>query len=381
MKNFWKSARRWLPGVLISLAVTAFILYKFNLHNLGQALLSANYWLLLLNLGISVIWLAVRGLVWRTLLRNQATYRDVLLTLSEGYLLNNVLPFRLGEVGRVFLLGRKSNLGFMEVLSTIVIERAVDLAFSAVILLSAIPFVVGAPGTGRVAAIILGGLVVVGLVVLYVLARNRDWAMGVFNRLTARWPKLQTRGSDFLAPFFAGLTILTDGWLFIRFLLWMALDWSISIFQFYLVLMAFFPAPQPVWALFGLGAVAFGNAVPSLPGAIGTYEAALGGALALVSGDQATSLAFALVSHVLNYIVTGILGTYALSREGETLMGLYRQLRKRDVSSLAPPARAGVRESPAGADDAQRAVQAIPGSDGEIASVASLSRNDTEKKE
>jgi uncharacterized protein (TIRG00374 family) len=333
MSNFWKSARRWLPGVIISLGLIAFILYKFNLHNLGQALLSANYWLLLLNLGISVIWLAVRGLVWRTLLRGKASYRDVFLTLSEGYLLNNVLPFRLGEVGRAFLLGRKSNLGFMEVFSTIVIERAVDLAFSAAILLSAVPFVVGAAGAGRI-AILLGSLVIVGLAGLYVLARKHEWALALFHRLTARWPKLQMCGSNFLAPFFAGLTILTDGWLFVRFLLWMALDWAISIFQFYLALLAFFPASQPIWALFGLGAVAFGNAVPSLPGAIGTYEAALGGALALVSGDQATSLAFALVSHLFNYIVTGIFGVYALSTEGETLMGLYRQLRKRQEKQV-----------------------------------------------
>jgi len=334
MSNFWKSARRWLPGLIISLGVIVFILYKFDLRSLGQALRSANYWLLLLSLGISVIWLAVRGLVWRTLLQNKASYRDVFLTLYEGYLLNNVLPFRLGELGRSFLLSRKANLGFMEVLSTIVIERFTDLVFSAAIFLSAIPFVVGVPGTGRIAAIVLAGLVIFGLVVLYVLARNRDWALGMFDRLTARWPNLQSKGRTFLAPFFSGLAILTDAWLFVRFLFWMALDWGISIIQFYIALVAFFPAPQPIWALFGLGAVAFGNAVPSLPGAIGTYEGALGGALALVSGDQSTSLAFALVSHLMNYIVTGLFGAYALSTEGETLAGLYRQLRKRQEKTV-----------------------------------------------
>jgi len=315
--------------MLISLAVIAFILYKFNLRNLGQVLLSANYWLLLLNLGISVFWLAVRGLAWRTLLSNKASYRDVFLTVSEGYLLNNVLPFRLGEIGRAFLLGRKSKLDFMEVLPTIVIERAADLAFSAAIFLSAIPFVMRAPGSGRIAAIVLSSLVIVGLVILYVLARNRDRAMELFDRLSLRWPKVQKAGEDFLTPMFSGLAILTDGWLFARFLLWMALDWAMSIFQTYLVLLAFFPTPQPIWALFALGAVAFANAVPSLPGSLGVYEAALGGALALVSGDRATSLAVALICHLFNYMATGIIGAYALSSEGETLMGVYRQLRKR----------------------------------------------------
>jgi hypothetical protein len=36
-----------------------------------------------------------------------------------------------------------------------------------------------------------------------------------------------------------------------------------------------------------------------------------------------------LIAHLFSYLVYGILGTYALSTEGETLMGVYRQLRKR----------------------------------------------------
>jgi hypothetical protein len=132
---------------------------------------------------------------------------------------------------------------------------------------------------------------------------------------------------------FAGLAILTDGWLFLRAVLWEALDWAISIGQFYLTLRAFFPHPQMVWVLFGLGVVALGNAIPALPGAIGTFEAALVGALMLVSGDQSTSLAVALVSHLFNYVITGVIGAYALSTEGETLMGVYRQLRKKQSAT------------------------------------------------
>ena len=172
-------------------------------------------------------------------------------------------------------------------------------------------------------------LVVVGLVVLYLLARNREWALNLFNRITSRWPRLQKAGDKFLAPLFSGLLILTDGWLFLRFMLWMTLNWAIALGQFYLLLLAFFPQARLTWSLFGLGAVAFGNAIPSLPGAVGTYEAALGGALTLLSGDQSTALAAALTAHLVGYLVNGLLGTFALSREGETMMGVYRQLRKR----------------------------------------------------
>jgi uncharacterized membrane protein YbhN (UPF0104 family) len=134
-----------------------------------------------------------------------------------------------------------------------------------------------------------------------------------------------------LDSLFSGLAILTDGWLFLRVLLWMVLNWAFAIFQFYILILAFFPQATPLWSLFGLGAVAFGNAIPSLPGAVGTYEGALSGAIFLLSADQSTALAVALTAHLMGYLSTGIIGLYALSTEGETLMGVYRQLRKKQA--------------------------------------------------
>jgi uncharacterized protein (TIRG00374 family) len=328
MSNFWKSARRWLPGVIISLVAIAAILYFVDLQDFVKAIRSANYWYLLVVFLLSLIWLFVRGMVWRTLLRGKATYRDTFLTVCEGYLLNNFLPFRLGEIGRAFLLSRKSKLDFMEVLPTIVIERFLDLAFAAAILLSAVPYVVGATGAGNI-AIIIGILVVVGLITMVILARNQDWALGIYRRLSVRWPGVQKQGGEFLASLFSGLSILTDGWLFIRVLLWMILNWLISFFSFFLLLLAFFPQATPLWSLFGLGAMAFGNAIPSLPGAVGTFEASIGGAIALLGGDKSTALAAALVAHLSNYLFTGLFGLFALSNEGETIMGVYHQLQMR----------------------------------------------------
>ena len=77
-----------------------------------------------------------------------------------------------------------------------------DLAFAAAILLSAVPFVVGAASAGKI-ALVIGGIVIAGLVVLYLLARNQEWALKVFARLSQRSPRLQQRGGGFLA-----LTIL-----------------------------------------------------------------------------------------------------------------------------------------------------------------------------
>jgi uncharacterized protein (TIRG00374 family) len=323
--KFLSGPGRWLPGALISILLIAAILYFVDLPKVFKAIRSADYGILAAATVLSFLWMFVRGVVWRTLLRDRPSYKDTLLTLSEGYLLNNFLPFRLGELGRAFLLSRKTDMAFTEILPTVVIERAMDLVFTAAIFLVSLPFVVGAGGAGGI-AIVLGVLVFLGMAFLYVLARNRQPALDLFHKGSARWPGLQRLGGGLLESFLVGLEALTNGWLFARFLFWMAFNWGIAIVNYYLIIRAFFPQAQLTWGMFGLGAAAFGGAVPSLPGAVGTFEGAFGGALTLLTGDQSTSLAVALISRFLNYLTSIVLGGYALSREGQTVSGLYQQL-------------------------------------------------------
>ena len=344
-----KEVKRWLPGALVSILLIASILYFVDFREMAQAIRSANYLILVMALPLSFLWMAVRAIVWRTLLRNRASYRDVLLTVGEGYLLNNFLPFRLGEIGRAFLISRKSDpsiplraqagspmpapvpqagqrLQFMEVIPTIVIERAVDLAYSAAILLVSLPFVVGAEGAGQI-GLIAGVVVLLGLVVLYLLARNRQWALDLFHKFSQRWPALQRAGGGFIEAFLQGLAVLTDGWLFARFLFWMTVNWIIAIVSYFMLIRAFFPDAQIIWGFFGLGVAAFGNAIPSLPGAIGTFEGAFGGALTILTGDQSTALAAALAGRLYMYISAITFGLIGLASEGQTLSGIYQQLK------------------------------------------------------
>ncbi|MEI6288803.1 MAG: lysylphosphatidylglycerol synthase transmembrane domain-containing protein [Chloroflexota bacterium] len=325
MSRFLKDFRRIIPGLVISLILVFLILYFVDLRETLKAFQSADKTILLLFILIGLLWLLVRGLVWRTLLRNRASYRDVFLTLMEGYLLNSFLLFRLGEIGRAFLLSRKTDLKFVEILPTIIIERVSDLAFSAAIFVAAVPFVVGGSGAGRI-GIIVGGLVILGLIGLFFLAKNRQWAMNVFQKLSERWPVIRSAGGNFLEAFFAGLEVLTDPALFLKFFLLMTLNWGIAIIQYFLITRAYYPQATVIWGMFVLGAAAFGGAIPSLPGGVGTLEGAMAGAVTLLSGDQSTALAVALTSRVMNYFFSLVFGLYGLSMEGQTISGMYRQL-------------------------------------------------------
>jgi hypothetical protein len=320
-----KDIKRLIPGALVSIALIAAILYFVDIQTTWNAIRHANYRILAGSVVLSFLWMCIRAKVWQTLLRDKPKYTDVLFSAGEGYLLNNFLPFRLGELGRAFLLSRKSGMTFSEILPTIIIERVVDLAFSAAILLAALPYVADSQGSAKIGYIV-GAVVVFGLVMMYVLARNNKWALDNFHKLSAHWPVLHKFAGSFLESFLDGLGVLTDGWLFIRFLLWMTLNWFVALVAYYLITLAFFPQAQPEWTLFILGAAAFGGAIPALPGGVGTFEGAVSAALFVFTHDQSTSLAVALTARLYNYLNSGVIGGIGLIREGQTLSGVYQQL-------------------------------------------------------
>lgn len=318
---------RLVVGFLISLACLVFIFWQIDLQQFINAWRLADYRWVLASVGTTLLWLVVRAAACRTLLKNKAKFTHVFNAVNQGYLLNNLLPFRLGEVGRSYLLGRKSGLGFWQVLPTIVIERIVDLILAVGIFLGALPFVVGADWAGQ-AVWITGGVMLVGLGLLFVMAHQRKRVQALAEGVGKRIPLVGRIAARSLPLFLEGLSVLVDLRLFLASLGWMLLDWTIGILQFHLVMLAFFPQAQPLWSVFTLGAAAIGLAAPSSPGGVGVYEFAIMTALAQFIDAPATTAAFAFTAHIIQILLTGILGAYALYRDGDSLANLYRQIRR-----------------------------------------------------
>lgn len=315
-----------LPGLTISIIALVAVLYLADIDRFLGALRQANYLLVAIGFGFSLVWLLVRAQAWRTLLRDQASFSQVFFTVNEGYLLNNLLPFRLGEIGRAFLLSTKTNLGFWEVFSSILIERVVDLGFAAGVVLVTLTLVVGANWAFE-AAIGVAGLVLIGFVLLYVLAGNREWALKTYHTLSEKVPILSKFGETRVEAFFEGLAVLREGNRFALAILWMAIDWFIAIIQYYILLLAFIPEAEFLWATFTLGVAALGIAAPSSPGGIGVFELSVIGALAVFGVNASLALAFAITTHLIQFLMTGILGAIGFLRDGESLINTYRRSR------------------------------------------------------
>jgi uncharacterized protein (TIRG00374 family) len=321
---------RILPGLLISLVALIVIFLFVDWQDLLKALTQAEYKYLLLGIPVYLIAYGFRALAWQTLLNKDVGFKRVFLTMQAGYLLNNLLPFRLGELGRALLLGR-TGLGFWRVFSTILIERAFDMILAAGLLLSTIPFVLKSPRSKDVSFVVVG-VVIIGLLALHLLARNQTWAITQYRKLSSHWSLLARFGVQRLQAFFDGLITLIQFPRFLQVLILMFISWGLAIVYHFLTLLAFDPSAKIIWGAFGMATASLGVALPSSPSYVGVFEAAWVAALAMFQVSMSTALAYALILHVIHILISCIFGIYALSSEGETINQLYMEIRNQRFS-------------------------------------------------
>lgn len=314
-------------GIGITAGAVGLVVWWVDLDQLLPALKMAKGWNLLAGVGLLLLSLVTRATAWFVLLGGQVAWLRVFFTMNVGYLFNNLLPFRLGEIGRALLLDRLTDLKFWQVASTILIERAFDLILTSGLVLGLIPLIIGVEWA-RAAAVGLGSVVLLGILFLFGLARNRERVSSWLDILGARWPWVQRLTAQRFESFVSGLSALIDVRRFVTVFCLMTLVWLFLLGEHVIVLRAYLPQASWVWAGFALGVSAMGVVVPSSPGFVGVVEASIMGALAIFRVNPAQSLAFALSVHAFYVLITILLGMIGLFREGESLMHVYRMIRQ-----------------------------------------------------
>jgi uncharacterized protein (TIRG00374 family) len=325
--RLWQGITRWLPGVIISGVVLVIVFQVANWQDLGRAFSAVQLPNLSLAVALIMVSLGTRAMAWRVLLQSKAKFTECFFIINEGYLLNNIFPLRMGELGRAVLMGRVSGLGAFHVLSTIVIERAFDLAAAATLLLLTLPLALQMEWAKPVAIITLL-VVAAGLVTMFLMARNRERVTMWFQKLGGRWPLFQRHVASRIRALLEGLGVLTSPKQFLLSLWWIAISWAIWVTVYYVMLLSIAPGAPFWWAAFGDGVLAMGVAVPSAPAALGVFEGSLAGALSLLGVPFSLALGYAILMHFIQFMINGVLGLWGLARDGRSVSSVFRDLQR-----------------------------------------------------
>ena len=309
----WPAISRWLLPLLVSLAALLIVFQQVDLAQFSAALQRISAGRMLLASGLFIAGLLLRAFSWKLMLGSAFSFGTAFAGLNAGYLLNNILPFRLGDVGRALLLtgDGKQQRPFGEVFATIITERVLDVFIGSVFLLLSVRWLSDQPAL-RTAA--LAGVLLMCLVMLLagLAARHQQQVIDFLKRKLPAKPFWQTRVLHFLDETLTGFHFFTQPARWIPAALLLIFSWGFSMIQLGVLQQDVLNSSSWFWPMLVVSAGAFINALPSAPAGMGVFEAAVVGAYALLGVANGPALALGLALHAFQFIIPSLFGTVGL---------------------------------------------------------------------
>jgi uncharacterized membrane protein YbhN (UPF0104 family) len=274
--------------------------------------------------GLTLLSLYLRTLRWGLILPPSSTgsRRGLFGIVMVGFMVNNLLPARLGEATRVLLLWKRNRFSVAQSLGSVVLERAIDTVlflsffFIPALLLPALrpalPYALPMAAASAAAAMAL---------LLYMVAPRMT--RGLFKWCMKPLPaaireRLMVIGKDLVSNLH---------WLFNPGKCALMAVLSVATVACYAAMMMLFIREASFGVLAGMFAAAcaaLGAAIPLSPGYVGTLHAALKQGLVLCGIETTRAIAVATIYHAIGYVTVTVLGLWYFFRMGVSFKDISR---------------------------------------------------------
>jgi glycosyltransferase 2 family protein len=301
-------------GAAISVVAIWLVLRSVDVAQTGDILRAAELGWIWLLAALVVVDLLTRALRWQRLVApiGHVAYPAMLAYLLIGYLANNVLPARLGELVRSHYLGDREGLSRTTTLGTVVVERVVDfvvvvaIASAAILVLSVRGIVANAVLVGVALAALFAAAIAIGI------AAHRLPGAERVGAIVGRWPRFTALAGKLRG----GLAVAGRPRTLGEALALSVVAWGATV-------LAFAAAGQAVGIQLTIGqasllaaGVALVTAIPAGPANLGTFELAAVEIAKAIGVPPHEAFAIALLVHASTLAVTSVGGLAALARLG-----------------------------------------------------------------
>ena len=274
---------------------------------------------------MSGIWL--RAIRWRLLMAPFADVPTVRLfkVILTGLAVNNILPLRLGEIVRTYLLKQSHDVPIASSLATVLIERVLDL-FALCGLMTLVLIAVPLDGVilalaGTSATITAAGII--GLLVILIVPRrfvDRLFELGI-----ALADRLHRRLGNLARSIVDGLRVLEDGRTLLAIVPLSILCWLAELGLYVCLMLSLGFNVGVLGLMAGMVIANFVTILPSAPGYVGTFDLFLAQTLEnSFAVPEATAAAFTILAHTVLLVPVVIGGLLILSFEDLSIRSLAR---------------------------------------------------------
>ena len=311
-----KTGLKIILGLIISIGLIVYLLIRIDIHSVKQSLISFNYLTMILLLIVFVAGMLSRSFRWQNLINSKEHLPLFFLfkALSIGYMINNILPAKVGELARMEYIKRKKGISRSFLLGTIFMERFIDLFL--VLIIFGISLAFSQAGktvfiSNKWTFFII--LLLVGIVVLFLSRPDH------FFRLLAFFPnKTKSHIEKVLLSFTESVHFISNRNLLIRVSFYSMIIWMLTLFSSYLILRGLNVNLAFYGYFFVVAVGVLGLVIPSTSGGIGVFHAIATAALVLLGVTPEKALAYAIIAHAFDFIPNVIIGLAIFIYEGLT---------------------------------------------------------------
>ncbi len=300
-------------GFLISITLLYFSLRGISFREIFRTLDGADLKLVFIPLVFIAIAIVGCAFRWSKVCGGNVRFGDTFTALIIGLFVNNVLPARIGEIARGYVLSKKTGLSLTYSLSTVLADRLFDLAGLLAITFFFLPKQALPPAVSR-AIYILVALLIVCVLGMFVLSRRRfadriatmlhNIKKPFFSKIAHRVSEVQENLQRINSPFnllaFTALSIMT----------WLSMSTALYFVALSLGVRINFMYVPFVCALLNMGLT-----IPSSPGYIGVYQFLLTNLLLIFYVPKTEAFTVSILFHASWYIPYNVLGAILLVKE------------------------------------------------------------------
>ncbi len=281
---------------------------------------------------------------------------------TVGFTAILLLPLRLGELVRPYLLSRRTPLSVTAVLGTAVVERVIDGLVMTGLLFLTLAFYDGGRATefatsaGVIAALIFVPTLLVCLLAFW----RKQWTLRVLRRIgTPISAKLTDRALGLLDDFIDGFRGLLEAHNLGRYMWMTVVYWSTNIVSLWLLARYGFDLEITLWqAATIMPILVIGIMIPAGPALAGNFEYFMTKGFALFLAIEATDVGariavFAATVHILQFLIIALPGFFVMWTDPEA----------RHLIRLSRQAEEAVPAAEAAAHGADEATEPVPAAD------------------
>lgn len=320
-----------IVGVALAVGLLLWALRGVPLDEVLHQIRNADPWPIALGVFLATLTFVVRLVRWRLLLRDESGRAldpwPLWHATAIGFMANNILPFRAGELVRVFAATKLTGARFTAAISSVAVERIFDGLtliglLAAGLLSSDLPdgVVVGGVSLAHAAQVggllSLGALLAAGGIVAFPLTAER-----MVRRVLAGG-RLADRLVHMIEGIRHGLGSLRSPALLGGVVAWSAVLWLMNGAALWVTFAAFDIPVGFAGALVLQGILAIGVSVQLTPGFVGQFEAAVVAGLTLYGIGNEVASSYALAYHGATFVPITLAGAWSLARTPVALSDL-----------------------------------------------------------